>query len=166
MKFSGAMSLYTGIAYRPLRGGTSPLAVLITAIGVSYLLQNIALLIFGADTKSFTPVIKWKGIDVGGVKIQGITIVTISASILILCILQWFVHHTRQGQAMLAVAQDKEHGESEDVGRVGGNKAIFASTRGAEHTHALKRMAGAWSANKIFDIHRCAVGYEETESDS
>ncbi len=96
------------IAYRPLRGGTSPLAVLITAIGVSYLLQNIALLIFGADTKSFTPVIKWKGMDAGGVKIQGITIVTISASILILCILQWFVHHTRQGQAMLAVAQDKE----------------------------------------------------------
>ncbi len=96
------------IAYRPLRGGTSPLAVLITAIGVSYLLQNIALLIFGADTKSFTPVIKWKGIEAGGVKIQGITIVTISASILILCILQWFVHHTRQGQAMLAVAQDKE----------------------------------------------------------
>ena len=44
------------IAYKPLRGA-SPLAVLITAIGVSYLLQNVALLIFGADTKSFTSVV-------------------------------------------------------------------------------------------------------------
>ena len=45
------------IAYKPLRGA-SPLAVLITAIGVSYLLQNVALLIFGADTKSFTTEVK------------------------------------------------------------------------------------------------------------
>lgn len=44
------------VAYKPLRGA-SPLAVLITAIGVSYLLQNVALLIFGADTKSFTSVV-------------------------------------------------------------------------------------------------------------
>ena len=41
------------IAYRPLRNAASPLAVLITAIGVSYLLQNVALLIFGANTVSF-----------------------------------------------------------------------------------------------------------------
>ena len=41
------------VAYRPLRNASSPLAVLITAIGVSYLLQNLALLMFGADTKSF-----------------------------------------------------------------------------------------------------------------
>ena len=45
------------VAYRPLRNAASPLAVLITAIGVSYLLQNVALLIFGADTKSFTSVV-------------------------------------------------------------------------------------------------------------
>lgn len=45
------------VAYKPLRSA-SPLAVLITAIGVSYLLQNVALLIFGADTKSFTSVVK------------------------------------------------------------------------------------------------------------
>ena len=47
------------VAYKPLRSA-SPLAVLITAIGVSYLLQNVALLIFGADTKSFTSVVKIK----------------------------------------------------------------------------------------------------------
>ena len=45
------------IAYRPLRNASSSLAVLITAIGVSYFLQNIALLIFGADTKSFINII-------------------------------------------------------------------------------------------------------------
>ena len=45
------------IAYKPLRGASSSLAVLITAIGVSYFLQNIALLVFGADAKSFVNVI-------------------------------------------------------------------------------------------------------------
>ena len=51
------------IAYRPLRNAGSPLAVLITAIGVSYFLENMALLIFGADTKSFTSVVPWSGIS-------------------------------------------------------------------------------------------------------
>ena len=45
------------VAYKPLRKATSPLAVLITAIGVSYLLQNVALLIFGANAKAFTSVV-------------------------------------------------------------------------------------------------------------
>ena len=54
------------IAYKPLRNASSSLAVLITAIGVSYLLQNVALLIFGANAKTFPSVIKWKGISVAG----------------------------------------------------------------------------------------------------
>ena len=95
------------IAYRPLRGAASPLAVLITAIGVSYFLQNMALLIFGANARSFTSVVPWKGVNIGGVQIQGVTIVTIVTSILILTFLQLFVHHTKEGQAMLAVAQDR-----------------------------------------------------------
>ena len=53
------------IAYKPLRKAT-PLAVLITAIGVSYLLQNIALLIFGADTKSFTSVVSLPALKLAG----------------------------------------------------------------------------------------------------
>ena len=67
------------IAYKPLRNASSSLAVLITAIGVSYLLQNVALLIFGANAKTFPSVIKWKGISVAGgeLKISGETIVTI-----------------------------------------------------------------------------------------
>lgn len=97
------------VAYKPLRGASSPLAVLITAIGVSYLLENAALLIFGADTKSFTSVISWSGITLAGgqLKIHGVTIVTIAVSLLILVFLQLFVHKTREGQAMLAVSQDR-----------------------------------------------------------
>lgn len=97
------------VAYKPLRGVSSPLAVLITAIGVSYLLENAALLIFGADTKSFTSVISWSGITLAGgqLKIQGVTIVTIAVSLLILVFLQLFVHKTKEGQAMLAVSQDR-----------------------------------------------------------
>ncbi len=97
------------IAYRPLRHAASPLAVLITAIGVSYLLENLALLIFGADTKSFTNVITWQGLALfnGELRIQGVTIVTILISLAILIVLQLFIHRTKQGQAMLAVAQDQ-----------------------------------------------------------
>ena len=97
------------VAYKPLRNAGSPLAVLITAIGVSYLLQNAALLIFGADTKAFTPVITWQGIVIadGALKIQGVTIITIVVSVLILVCLQTFINKTKAGQAMLAVAEDK-----------------------------------------------------------
>ncbi len=97
------------IAYKPLRGAGSPLAVLITAIGVSYLLENLALLFFGADTKSFTPIITWQGLVFadGQLRIQGVTIVTIVLSLVILAVLQLFIHKTKEGQAMLAVAQDQ-----------------------------------------------------------
>ncbi|MCR5778661.1 MAG: branched-chain amino acid ABC transporter permease [Lachnospiraceae bacterium] len=97
------------VAYKPLRNAGSPLAVLITAIGVSYLLQNAALLIFGADTKAFTSVISWQGIVLanGALKIQGVTIITIVVSVLILVCLQTFINKTKAGQAMLAVAEDK-----------------------------------------------------------
>ena len=96
------------VAYKPLRNA-SPLAVLITAIGVSYLLQNVALLIFGADTKSFTsvakiPVLKLAG---GQLNITGETIATILSCIVIMVCLMAFINRTRAGQAMLAVSEDK-----------------------------------------------------------
>ena len=98
------------VAYRPLRNAASNLAVLITAIGVSYLLQNIALLIFGSDPKAFTNMIPWQGVALAGgrLKIQGVTIVSIVASIVILLLLQLFINHTKNGQAMLAVSEDRE----------------------------------------------------------
>ena len=97
------------VAYKPLREAGSPLAVLITAIGVSYLLENLALLIFGSNPKSFTSVVSWSGITLAGgqLHIQGVTIVTILVSLAVLVVLQWFVHKTKEGQAMLAVAQDR-----------------------------------------------------------
>ena len=98
------------VAYRPLRKASSPLAVLITAIGVSYLLQNVALLIFGADGKTFVDVIKIPSLSLSGGKliISGTTIVTILASIVIMICLTMFVNKTKQGHAMQAVSEDKD----------------------------------------------------------
>lgn len=97
------------IAYKPLRNAASPLAVLITAIGVSYLLQNIALLAFGANAKSFTSVVPFRGVKLadGQLNISGETIVTIAACIVIMIGLNLFVKKTKAGQAMLAVSEDK-----------------------------------------------------------
>ena len=97
------------IAYKPLRNASSSLAVLITAIGVSYLLQNLALLIFGANTQTFDSVIDWKGITLAGgaLSISGVTIVTIAACIIIMAVLVTFVQKTKPGQAMRAVSEDK-----------------------------------------------------------
>ncbi len=97
------------VAYRPLRNAASPLAVLITAIGVSYLLQNIALLVFGANTKSFPSVVGIKPLSLGGgaLTVSGETIVTILACIVIMIGLTLFINKTKAGQAMLAVSEDK-----------------------------------------------------------
>ena len=95
------------IAYKPLRKATN-LAVLITAIGVSYFLQNMALLIFGSNPIVFKSVINWKGITVAGLTISGITIITIVTCIIIMLVLTWFVKNTKPGQAMRAVSEDKD----------------------------------------------------------
>ena len=97
------------VAYKPLRNAASSLAVLITAIGVSYLLQNIALLVFGADTKSFTSVVKVPAITLAGgaLSISGETTVTILACIIIMIVLTLFIKKSKAGQAMLAVSEDK-----------------------------------------------------------
>lgn len=96
------------VAYKPLRGA-SPLAVLITAIGVSYLLQNIALLIFGSDTKAFTNVVTLPNLSLfdGELVISSVTIVTIVVSIVIMIGLTLFVNKTKAGRAMTAVSEDK-----------------------------------------------------------
>jgi len=96
------------IAYKPLRNATS-LAVLITAIGVSYFLQNLALIIFGSDIKLFTSVVKAKPLVIadGQITITGETIVTILACMIIMTVLTLFIKKTKAGQAMLAVSEDK-----------------------------------------------------------
>lgn len=97
------------IAYKPLRNAASPLAVLITAIGVSYLLQNVALLVFGAGAKSFTNIIPLPALSLadGELMITGTTIVTIAACIVIMAGLTLFVNKTKPGRAMQAVSEDR-----------------------------------------------------------
>ena len=96
------------VAYRPLRGASS-LAVLITAIGVSYLLQNVALLIFGSNARQFTSVVTVPGIKLAGgrLSISGETIVTIVVCFVIMAGLTAFINKTKVGQAMLAVSEDR-----------------------------------------------------------
>ena len=96
------------IAYKPLRN-SSPLAVLITAIGVSYFLQNVALIIFGANTKSFASVVSVPAIalDNGQITITGETSTTIVCCLIIMVCLMLFIKKTKTGQAMLAVSEDK-----------------------------------------------------------
>ena len=96
------------IAYKPLRGAPS-LAVLITAIGVSYFLQNGAMLLWKSDPKSFTSVVGIKGLNLfdGKLQISAETIVTIVVSVVIMIVLVWFVNKTKPGHAMQAVSEDR-----------------------------------------------------------
>lgn len=95
-------------AYRPLRQA-APLAVLITAIGVSYLLQNLALLIFGASPKSYTSLVSFPALKLfdGQLTITGETLMTIGVSVVIMVALTLFIKKTKAGHAMLAVSEDK-----------------------------------------------------------
>ena len=95
------------IAYKPLRKA-SKLAVLITAIGVSYFLQNVALLIYGANTKSFTSVVTIPALKLmdGKLVISGETIVTVLACLIIMAGLMTFMKYSKSGRAMLAVSED------------------------------------------------------------
>ena len=93
------------VAYKPLRGASS-LAVLITAIGVSYLLQNVALLIFGSNARQFTSVVNVPSLKLadGALSISGVTIAT---CLIIMVGLTQFINKTKVGQAMLAVSEDQ-----------------------------------------------------------
>ena len=98
-----------GLAYRPLRG-TSNLAVLITAIGVSYFLQNAAQLIFGAAQKTYSSVVAMESIHLfdGKLLITGEVIVTVIVSAIVMILLNLFTGKTRMGKAMRAVSEDRD----------------------------------------------------------
>lgn len=93
------------VAYKPLRGA-SPLAVLITAIGVSYLLQSLAQIIFGTAPKMVN-VADLGNLNVAGLTIPVYTLVTLGCSMVIMLTLTLFVKYTRIGRAMIAVSEDK-----------------------------------------------------------
>lgn len=93
------------VAYKPLRGA-SPLAVLITAIGVSYFLQSIAQIIFGAKAQSVT-VASFGTFKLGSAEISVSSVVTLIVGAVIMAGLTLFVKNTRTGRAMLAVSEDR-----------------------------------------------------------
>ena len=95
------------LAYRPLRDAPS-LAVLITAIGVSYFLQNTALLVFGANPKAYTPVVNGTlQLFDGQLSISYVSILTVVCCIVIMVGLTLFTGKTRMGKAMRACSEDK-----------------------------------------------------------
>jgi branched-chain amino acid transport system permease protein len=94
------------LAYKPLRHAT-PLSVLITAIGVSYLLQNLALLIFGTNRQFIVKFIDVGSFDLFGVSVSGISVIIWVTTIVIMLGLYTFIKKTKLGRAMLAVSEDK-----------------------------------------------------------
>ena len=96
------------LAYKPLRSAPS-LAVLITAIGVSYFLQNAALLIWKSDPKVFTSVVDLPSLRLfdGELLISSVTMVTVLACVVIMIALTLFTGKTKMGKAMRAVSEDK-----------------------------------------------------------
>ena len=104
--------LIEGLAYKPLRKAGS-LAVLITAIGVSFFLQNTALLIWGSAPKVFTTVVPIGSISLfdGSLIITGESIITVLACIVIMVALTFFTKKSRMGKAMRAVSEDKDAAE-------------------------------------------------------
>ena len=97
-----------GLAYKPLRQA-GPLAVLITAIGVSYFLQNAAQLIWGATPKNFTTIVSFPvPAFLAQFNVSAVSIVTILACIVIMIGLMWFTSKTKMGKAMRACSEDKD----------------------------------------------------------
>ena len=99
--------LIEGLAYKPLRQA-GPLAVLITAIGVSYFLQNAAQLLWGATPKNFTSLVTFPVPEfLAKYNVSAVSLVTIVACLVIMAGLVFFTGKTKMGKAMRAVSEDK-----------------------------------------------------------
>ena len=95
------------LAYKPLRAATS-LAVLITAIGMSYFLQNAALIIWGANPKAYPNIFKdVQALEFAGAMVSPVALVSILANLIIMLVLTFFTTRTKMGKAMRAVSEDK-----------------------------------------------------------
>ena len=145
-------------AYKPLRQA-SPLSVLITAIGVSYLLQNIALLSFGSQQKAFPALLTLPTLSLGAVTVDGITVLTLGVTAVIMVALTLFINKTKLGKAMRAVSEDK--GASELMGisvdrtitmtfAIGSALAAFASIFYGMTYVYIKPTTGAMPGIKAF----------------
>lgn len=145
------------LAYKPLRSA-SPLAVLITAIGVSYLLQSVAQLIYGSKSRNVT-FISLGTIKVGDVQISGAAIVTLFVGALIMVCLNIFVRKTRTGQAMQAVSEDRGAAQLMGINvnriisitfAIGSALAAFASTFYLMQISAVSPTLGSMPGIKAF----------------
>ncbi len=94
------------VAYKPLRGASS-LAVLITAIGVSYMLQSLAQLIFGVTPIPVSLFSELSSIEIGGITIKLTSLITLVISAAIMVALTLFVNRSKAGRSMLAVSEDR-----------------------------------------------------------
>ena len=95
------------VAYKPLRNA-SRISLLITAIGISYLLQNLFQLIFGANPQPYHAFITLPALNLGGISIQANYYITFSVSVLLMILLTLFVNKTTMGKAMRAVSEDED----------------------------------------------------------
>lgn len=145
------------LAYKPLRSA-SPLAVLITAIGVSYLLQSVAQLIYGSKSRNVT-FISLGTIKLGDTQISGAAIVTLLVGALIMVCLNIFVRKTRTGQAMQAVSEDKGAAQLMGINvnriititfAIGSALAAFASTFYLMQISAVSPTLGSMPGIKAF----------------
>jgi len=94
------------VAYKPLRSA-SRISLLITAIGISYLLQNLFQLIFGANPQPYHAFITLPALNLGGISIQANYYITFSVSVVLMILLTLFVNKTTMGKAMRAVSEDE-----------------------------------------------------------
>src|SRR5690606_3613158 len=92
---------------RPLRR-SSRLAVLISAIGMSIFLQNVALWIFGPATRSFPPPFQVSVLQIGPLRTNTLALLTLGVALVMMVGLHYLVRHTKTGKAMRAVAQDRD----------------------------------------------------------
>lgn len=98
------------VAYKPLRKAPA-LSVLITAIGMSFFLQSVALLIFKPNPIAFKSIINVKSIRIGDITISGISLVTFIITFICMIALTYFINKTKTGTAMKAVSEDKAAAE-------------------------------------------------------
>ena len=152
-----------GLAYRPLRQAGS-LAVLITAIGVSYFLQNAAQLLFGANPKNFTPVVSGQlTLFDGQLRISYVALLTITACVVIMLGLTAFTGKSKMGKAMRACSEDR--GAAQLMG-INVNATIYDLCHrfrpgGHRRGIAVLLLSGAPAHHRLHarhqSLHRCGV---------
>lgn len=113
------------VAYRPLRH-SSRIAVLITAIGVSYFLENGMSVLFSGDTRDFPQVIKQVNYEWFGIRVTHIQLLIFATTIILMIILQLIVKKTKMGRAMRAAAADPVAAELMGININGTISFVFA----------------------------------------